>query len=73
MLFNIEHSTMQRLTPAAAKVEMKKRGHSVRSAAEHVGRSYQWINQVVNGHKASRPVLEKIFELPMRQKKGVAR
>jgi lambda repressor-like predicted transcriptional regulator len=61
---------MKTLTPAAAKVELKKRGHSCRSAAKEIGRSYQWINQVLNGHVTSRPVLEAIFDLPVRAKRG---
>jgi len=51
----------------AAKIELKKRGHSVRSAAPHVGRSFQWINLVLNGKATSRPVLEAIYNLPLRQ------
>lgn len=60
---------MKIITPTTAKVEMKKRGHSCRSAARHVGRSYQWINQVLNGRVTSRPVLEEIFKLPVRYEK----
>ena len=60
---------MRIITPAAAKVEIKKRGHSCRSAAPLVGRSYQWINQVLNGRVTSRPVLEEIFKLPVRYEK----
>jgi lambda repressor-like predicted transcriptional regulator len=60
---------MKNITPAAAKVELKKRGHSCRSAAKHIGRSYQWINQVLNGRTTSRPVLRAIFDLPVREKR----
>ena len=56
------------ITPAAAKSELKKRGHSCRSAAAEIGRSYQWINQVLNGRVTSRPVLNAIFTLPQRTK-----
>lgn len=59
---------MRTITPEAAKVELKKRGHSVRSAAPHVGRCYQWISLVLNGHAKSRPVLEAIYDLPVREK-----
>lgn len=64
-------------TPAEAKVELKKRGHSYRSASPHIGRSYQWIADVLNGHKTSRPVLEAVWRLPAREtlprgKKAVA-
>lgn len=53
-------------TAKEAKVEMKRRGHSYRSAAQYVGRSYQWISDVLNGHKKSRPVIEEIYKLPTR-------
>ena len=59
---------MNRVTPEAAKVELKKRGHSVRSAAPIVGRSYQWISLVLNRRATSRPVLEAIYRLPIRTK-----
>ena len=61
---------MSRITPAAAKVELKKRGYTYRSAAPLVGRSYHWICQVVNGRTTSRPVLEAIYQLPVREKKS---
>jgi hypothetical protein len=51
-----------------AKVELKKLGHSYRSAARHVGRSYQWICQVLNGQATSQPVVDAIFKLPTRHK-----
>ena len=53
-------------SPESAKVELKRRGHSYRSAALHIGRSYQWICQVLNGQVKSRPVLEAVFQLPTR-------
>ena len=59
---------MKNITPLQAKVELKKRGHSYRSAAAATGRSYQWICQVLNGQMKSRPVLESIFRLPIRSK-----
>jgi len=49
-----------------AKVELKRRGHSYRSAAPFIGRTYQWISDVLNGHKKSRPVIEAVFHLPQR-------
>lgn len=55
-------------TAQQAKVELKLRGHSYRSASRHIGRSYQWISDVLNGHKASRPVIEAVFNLPERQR-----
>jgi hypothetical protein len=64
---------MKNITPAAAKVELKKRGHSYRSAAPLVGRGYQWISQVLNGHSTSRPVLEEIYKLPIREKRKAVR
>ena len=60
---------MKKLTPAAAKVELKKRGHSYRSAAPLIGRGYQWISEVLNARATSRPVLEAIYNLPAREKK----
>ena len=71
-LFQLEQTPMRRITPDAAKVELKKRGHSVRSAAPLVGRSYQWISQVLNGRATSRPVLNAIFDLPVCERKGKA-
>lgn len=59
---------MRIITPATAKVELKKRGHSCRSASKEIGRSYQWICQVLNGHVTSRPVLEAIYGLSIREK-----
>lgn len=59
---------MKTLTPQMAKVELKRRGHTYRSAAPFVGRAYQWISHVLNGHEKSRPVLEAIYKLPPRQK-----
>jgi hypothetical protein len=61
---------MKNLTPSAAKVELKKRGHSYRSAAPFIGRGYQWISEVLNERATSRPVLEAIYRLPIRQKKA---
>lgn len=49
-----------------AKSEMKKRGHSCRSAAQAIGKSYPWVCDVLNGKKTSRPVLEAICRLPLR-------
>ena len=60
---------MRNITTTAAKVELKKRGHSYRSAAKEMGRSYQWICNVLNGQNTSRPVLEAVFRLPVREKK----
>ena len=57
---------------SASKVELKKRGYTYRSAAPVIRRSYHWICQVVNGRATSRPVLEAIFNLPVRDKKGAA-
>ena len=63
---------MRRITPERAKVELKKRGYTYRSAAPHVGRSYHWICQVLNGRATSRPVLNAIFDLPVCERKGKA-
>ena len=60
---------MRNITPAAAKVELKKRGYTYRSAAPLIGRSYHWICQVVNGRATSRPVINAIFQLPIRERK----
>jgi len=60
---------MRKITPASAKVELKKRGHSYRSAAPHIGRTFPWICEVLNGRKTSRPVLEAVFKLPVRAQK----
>ena len=59
MQFNAEH----------VKREMKRKGWSYRTAAPHVGRSYQWICDVLNGKKVSGPVLRGILALPPRGKK----
>ena len=60
------------ITPAAAKVELKKRGYTYRAAAPLVGRSYHWICQVLNERAKSQPVLEAIYRLPVREK-GVSK
>jgi lambda repressor-like predicted transcriptional regulator len=60
---------MRHINTTAAKVELKKRGHSYRSASREIGRSYQWICQVLNGKATSQPVLDEIFRLPVRIKK----
>jgi hypothetical protein len=60
---------MRTITPAAAKVELKKRGYTYRSAAPLVGRSYHWICQVLNERAVSKPVLEAVFNLPPKDKK----
>ena len=57
----------------AAKVELKKRGYTYRSAAPVIRRSYHWICQVVNGRATSRPVLEEIFKLPIRENRKAAK
>lgn len=62
-------NNVKQVTLAAAKSELKKRGHSYRSAAPLIGRSYFWISQVLNGHETSRPVLDAIFTLPQRETK----
>ena len=54
-------------TARQAKVEMKRRGYTYRSAEPYVGRSYQWICDVLNGRKVSRPVIEAIYQLPIRE------
>jgi len=64
---------MKNLTPAAAKVEMKNQARSRRPAPLRAGRSYQWINQVLQGHVKSRPVLEEIYRLPIREKQKAAK
>jgi hypothetical protein len=60
---------MQKISPAEAKVEMKRRGHSCRSSAKHLGKSYQWVCNVLNGRGTSRPLIKGIFKLPIRQKR----
>jgi transcriptional regulator with XRE-family HTH domain len=50
------------------KREMKQKGWSYRSAAAHVGKSYQWICLVLNGKATSKPVLKAISRLPVRSK-----
>ena len=64
---------MSNITPAAAKVELKNRGHSVRSASKEIGRSYQWICQVLNGQVTSKPVLQAVYRLPVRSKNRKAK
>lgn len=62
---------MKTPTPAAAKVHMKRMGHSYRSAARALRElghtwNYQWLCEVLNGQKTSAPVLRGIFTLPKR-------
>ena len=54
--------------PEHVKAEMKAKGWSYRSASERIGKSYQWICQVLNGQAKSRPVLRAISALPRRKK-----
>jgi len=51
---------------AQVKEEMKKKGWSYRSASVAINRSYQWICLVLNGKATSRPVLQAIRALPVR-------
>ena len=54
--------------PERVKAQMKKKGWSYRSAACEIGKSYQWICHVLNGHDKSQPVLRAIAALPRRAK-----
>jgi hypothetical protein len=54
----------------AAKVELKRRGHSYTSAAEILGVNRHRIYKVLNGRETSRPILEGIYKLPIRKPKA---
>jgi len=53
-----------------AKSEMKKRGHSYRSAAKVMGKHHMQLYKVLNGKEKSRPILEGIYKLPIRKPKA---
>lgn len=55
------------LTPREAKRILRARGWTYRTAAPVVGRSYQWVCDVLNGRKVSRPVLQAVAALPNRK------
>ena len=46
------------------KEELKTKGWSYRRAGKAIGKSYQWINLVLNGHEKSAPVLKLLHSLP---------
>lgn len=46
------------------KVNLKQKGWSYRAAGLRIGKSYQWICQVLNGQKKSAPVLKALSALP---------
>jgi hypothetical protein len=56
-----------------AREALRNKGWSYRSASKEIGRSYQWVFNVLNGRATSRPVLEEIFKLPDRNKSRGAR
>lgn len=53
-----------------AKSEMKKRGHSYKSAGEVLGVHLQRVYKVLNGRETSARILEGIYSLPQRQPKA---
>jgi transcriptional regulator with XRE-family HTH domain len=55
-------------TREQAKVTLKNRGWSYRAAAQVLGVTYQHLSYVLNGHRASRRVLEAIERIPEREK-----
>jgi len=54
-------------TREQAKVTLKDRGWSYRTAAPLLGISYQHLCWVLNGQRSSRRVLKKIELIPARQ------
>jgi hypothetical protein len=54
----------------AAKVELKRRGHSYKSAGEVLGVHLQRVYKVLNGRETSARILEGIYSLPQRQPKA---
>lgn len=54
----------------AAKSELKKRGHSYKSAGEVLGVHLQRVYKVLNGRETSARILEGIFTLPVREPKA---
>jgi transcriptional regulator with XRE-family HTH domain len=51
-----------------AKVTLKERGWTYRSAAQVLGITYQHLSYVLNGHRESRRVLAAIERIPEREK-----
>lgn len=51
-------------TRERAKRELKSKGWSYRRAAIALGRSYQHLSDVLNGHRHSRSLLAKVVALP---------
>jgi transcriptional regulator with XRE-family HTH domain len=51
-----------------AKVTLKRRGWSYRSAAVLLGITYQHLSYVLNGHRDSRRILAAIERIPEREK-----
>ncbi|MDA3872457.1 MAG: hypothetical protein PF795_00660 [Kiritimatiellae bacterium] len=54
----------------AAKVELKRRGHSYKSAGKILGVNPQRIWKVLAGRETSRPIVEGIYKLPVRKPKA---
>jgi hypothetical protein len=54
-------------TRAQAKVTLKEKGWTYRTAAPALGITYQHLSYVLNGHRESRRVLAAIEAMPARQ------
>lgn len=66
----VEQLEVEQLTPSQAKVLMKERGHSYRSAAKFLGVHFTHLDRVLQGHRESKTLMAKISNLPIRRKGG---
>lgn len=57
-------------TRERAKQALKTKGYSYRVAAPDLGVSYQHVCLVLTGKRESKRLLQKIFTLPVREKKS---
>lgn len=58
--------TTKSITPAKARRLLKERGHSLRTAAPHLGVEFTHLHRVLNGTRTSKRLLNKVAELPAR-------
>lgn len=55
-------------TRESLKRQLKRKGWTYRTAALHLGRAYQHLSEVLNGHRTSRSLDAKIAALPVTKK-----
>ena len=62
---------MRKISPTSAKRHLERHGWSQRQAARHLNRCYQHVNQVLNGARESRALLEALASLPPAKDRAV--